>query len=157
MCASEHPFLKPFYETLEKDNYCFDCALLVATMEKRTPFGATGAQLMFEPYYKQLRGAAGDQVAQARAAVLVHGAPRPDGRQVRQVQVGGGRTARMLLLHVRRLPRHTPECLGEQHSPETSLTHQAFPWACPKCFKKGKAALEKTLLGPAQPSRKRNR
>ena len=51
---------------------------------------------------------------------------------------------------------NTPECLGEQRGPETSLTHQAFPWVCPKCFKKGKAALEKTLLGPAQP-KKRNR
>ena len=44
----------------------------------------------------------------------------------------------------------TPECLGEQRGPETSLAHPAFPWACPKCFKKGKAALEKMLLGPAQ-------
>ena len=30
--------------------------------------------------------------------------------------------------------------------PEASLAHQAFPWCCPKCFKKGKAALEKMLL-----------
>ena len=49
----------------------------------------------------------------------------------------------------------THECLGEQRGPETSLTHQAFPWACPKCFKKGKAALEKTLLGPAQPQKRK--
>ena len=49
----------------------------------------------------------------------------------------------------------TPECLGEQCSPETSLTHQAFPWACPKCFKKGKAVLETTLLGPAKKKRGR--
>ena len=49
-----------------------------------------------------------------------------------------------------------PECLGEQRGPETSLAHPAFPWACPKCVKKGKAALEKTLLGPAQ-AKKRKR
>ena len=50
----------------------------------------------------------------------------------------------------------TPECLGEQRGPETSLAHPAFPWACPKCFKKGKATLEKMLLGPVRLN-KRNR
>jgi len=58
MCASEHLFLKPFYSELEHSNICFDCSLLIALMEKRTPFGLTGAQLMFEPYYRQLRGVA---------------------------------------------------------------------------------------------------
>ena len=58
MCASEHPFHKPFYSKFESDNVCFDCALLLATMEQCTPFGFTGAQLMFEPYYGQLRGVA---------------------------------------------------------------------------------------------------
>ena len=50
----------------------------------------------------------------------------------------------------------TPECLGEQRRPETSLAHPAFPWACPKCFKKGKAALEKTLLGPVQAKKRKH-
>ena len=57
-CASEHAFLKPFYDKFESGDLCFDCALLVALVEKRTPFGATGGQLMFEPYYRQLRGVA---------------------------------------------------------------------------------------------------
>ena len=42
--------------------------------------------------------------------------------------------------------------------PEVSLTHKSFPWCCPKCFKKGKTALEKQLLAPAQlTGRKRGR
>ena len=41
----------------------------------------------------------------------------------------------------------TAMCLGEQRQPDASLTHQAFPWCCPKCFAKGKAVLEKALLG----------
>ena len=43
----------------------------------------------------------------------------------------------------------TVACLGEQRVQEASLTHNSFPWCCPRCFKKGKAALEKTLLAPA--------
>ena len=46
----------------------------------------------------------------------------------------------------------TAECLGEERGPETSLAYKSFPWCCPKCFKKGTAALEKTLLAPMQPT-----
>ena len=46
---------------------------------------------------------------------------------------------------------NTAECLGEERGPETSLTYKSFPWCCPKCFKKGKAVLDKTLLAPAHP------
>ena len=53
--ASEHPFLAPFYNKFESD---VDYALLLAQLEQRTPFGAYGGQLMFEPYYKQLGGTA---------------------------------------------------------------------------------------------------
>ena len=49
----------------------------------------------------------------------------------------------------------TAECLGEERGSEASLTYKSFPWCCPKCFKKGKAALEKMLLAPSQPKRKR--
>ena len=55
----------------------------------------------------------------------------------------------------------TAECLGEERGSEASLTYKIFPWCCPKCFKKGKAALEKTLLAPsgsadaAKPGRRR--
>ena len=41
------------------------------------------------------------------------------------------------------------ECLGEARVPKASLAHKAFPWCCPKCFKKGTAALQKMLLAPA--------
>ena len=44
---------------------------------------------------------------------------------------------------------NTAACLGEERGPEASLTHKSFPWCCPKCFKKGKAALEKMLVKPA--------
>ena len=45
--------------------------------------------------------------------------------------------------------------LAEERGSEASLTYKSFPWCCPKCFKKGKAALEKMLLAPSQPKRKR--
>uniref|UniRef100_A0A0D3IAK9 Chromo domain-containing protein n=2 Tax=Emiliania huxleyi TaxID=2903 RepID=A0A0D3IAK9_EMIH1 len=57
-CATQHLFLEPFIQKLDSANICFDCALLVAMVEKRTPFGIAGARLMFEPYYLQLRGVA---------------------------------------------------------------------------------------------------
>jgi hypothetical protein len=44
----------------------------------------------------------------------------------------------------------TAACLGEERCAEASLSHKAFPWCCPKCFKKGKAALDKQLLAPQQ-------
>ena len=49
-CATQHLFLEPFIRKLDSANVCFDCALLVAMVEKRTPFGIAGARLMFEPY-----------------------------------------------------------------------------------------------------------
>ena len=46
----------------------------------------------------------------------------------------------------------TAACLGEERVPEASLSHKAFPWCCPKCFKKGKTALESKLRAPAAPA-----
>ena len=40
----------------------------------------------------------------------------------------------------------------EERRPEASLAHKSFPWCCPKCLKKGKAALEKMLVKPAAQS-----
>lgn len=38
--------------------------------------------------------------------------------------------------------------LGEECCQEASLSHKAFSWCCPKCFRKGKAVLNKQLLAP---------
>ena len=46
-------------------------------------------------------------------------------------------------------------CLGEQRASEASLTYKSFPWCCPKCFQRGKVALEKILLGPSQTNKRR--
>jgi hypothetical protein len=160
MCASEHLFLKPFYEKLEKDNYCFDCALLVAIMEKHTPFGATGAQIMFEPYYKQLTT---HEVTSLTPTPFGLGAllatkslklAQPSSVKARTVPAGakcGKCKSAEGQLYVCSFCmfavfHNTTECLGEQRGPYTSLVHEAFPWCCPRCFKKGKTALEKTLL-----------
>jgi len=161
MCASEHLFLKPFYGEFESDNICFDCSLLVALVEKRTPFGLTGGQLMFEPYYRQLRGVASL-------------APTPFGigallatKSLKLVEADS-RAARMLPTPAKCLTcksaegelracsfcksgiyHDTAACLGEERGPEASLAHKSFPWCCPKCLKRGKAALEKMLVKPA--------
>jgi len=45
-------------------------------------------------------------------------------------------------------------CLGEQRASEASLTYKSFPWCCPKCFQRGKVALEKILLGPSQTNKR---
>ena len=34
-CATQHLFLEPFIQKLDSANICFDCALLVAMVEKR--------------------------------------------------------------------------------------------------------------------------
>ena len=167
MCASQHPFLQPFYDKLESDNYCFDCSLLIATMEKRTPFGTTGAQLMFEPYYKQLRGVAAlvpspfglGALIVTKSLKLVQPSSFVARTVPARAKCGKCKSAegelRACSFCMFGVFHDTPECLGEQRGPESSLKHQAFPWCCPKCFKKGKTALEKTLLGP--PPKKRGR
>ena len=45
----------------------------------------------------------------------------------------------------------TQECLQDARTKYASLTSKCYPWCCPKCFKKGTAALAKTLIKSAQP------
>jgi len=168
MCASEHLFLKPFYSEFEENNVCFDCSLLIALMQKRTPFGRTGGQLMFEPYYRQLRGVAslaptpfglGAMLA-TKSLKLVE----PDALTARKLPTPAKcATCKSAEGELRACSfcksgvyHNTAACLGEERGAKTSLEHASFPWCCPKCFKKGKAALEKARLAPvAQPKRKR--
>ena len=171
LCASEHLFLKPFYDKFESDNICFDCALLVAIIEKRTPFGATGAQLMFDPCYRQLRGTASlapnpfglAAMLTTKSLKLVD----PTAVMARPLPANAVKCAtcksaegelRACSFCKSGIFHDTAACLGEQRCPEASLSHKAFPWCCPKCFKKGKAALDKWLLAPQQAGgQKRNR
>ena len=95
-----------------------------------------------------LRSCAETARCDIRCAALRHSR-----RQMRQVQVGCRRTSRLLVLQ----GRHLPACLGEQRGPEPSFKHKSFPWCCPKCFQKGKAALSKHLAAPAPaPTKKRS-
>ena len=48
----------------------------------------------------------------------------------------------------------TAACLGEERPSSASLPHPSFPWCCPKCFKKGVAALEQKLLRPTPATKK---
>jgi hypothetical protein len=165
MCASEHPFLKPFYSELEHDNICFDCSLLVGLVEKRTPFGLTGGQLMFEPYYRQLRGVASlaptpfglGALLATKSLKLVE----PDAQKARVLPTpakcltckSAEGELRACSFCKSGIYHNTAECLGEERRPEASLTYESFPWCCPKCFNKGKAALEKMLLAPGSSHR----
>ena len=43
----------------------------------------------------------------------------------------------------------TAECLGEAMLAQGALAaSSSFPWACPACFKKGVAAVQRTVLKP---------
>ena len=142
------------------DNVCFNCALLVALMERRTPFGVTGAQLMFEPYYRQLRGVASlvpspfglGALLATKSLKLVE----PESFTARALPAvakcakckSAEGELRACSFCKSGIYHDTAECLGEVRGPEASFTHKAFPWCCPKCFKRGKAALEKQLLAP---------
>ena len=136
-------------------------------MEKRTPFGFTGAQLMFEPYYKQLRVVASILPSPfALGALLVTKSLKlyqPTSLTARAVpasaKCGKCKSAegelRACSFCVFGVFHDTPECLGEQRPPSSSYSHKAFPWCCPKCFKKGNTLLETTLLGPSLKKRGR--
>ena len=167
-CSSEHPFLEPFYDKLESDNYCFDCALLLALVERRTPFGLTGGQLMFEPYYMQLRGVAslvspspfslgallatGSLKLVDSATIAARPLPSPAKCVVCKSAEGDLRACSFCKSGIY---HDTAACLGEERPSSASLTHASFPWCCPKCFKKGVAALEQKLLRPPQAAKKR--
>ena len=164
-CASEHPFLKPFYSEFECNNICFDCSLLVALVEKRTPYGLTGGQLMFEPYYRQMRSVAslaptpfslGAMLATNSLKLVEPGALKARALPMRakclKCKSAEGELC-VCSFCKSGIYHNTVACLGEQRW--SVIDHQSFPWCCPKCFKKGKAVLEKTLLAPTQPKRKR--
>lgn len=167
MCASEHLFLKPFYSELEHVNVCFDCSLLIALVEKRTPFGLTGAQLMFEPYYRQLRGVASlAPTPFGLGALLTTKALKlfePDALMARTLPTPAKCLAcksaegelRACSFCKSGIYHDNANCLGEQRASEASLTYKSFPWCCPKCFQRGKVALEKILLGPSQTNKRR--
>ena len=161
LCACNHPFLRPFYDKFESDNICFDCALLVAIMERKAPFAVTGAQLMFTPYYKQLRGVASlapspfglGALLATKSLKLVEpeaftarGLP-PLAKCAKCKSAEG--ELRACSFCKSGIYHDTAECLGEARVPKASLAHKAFPWCCPKCFKKGTVALQKMLLAPA--------
>ena len=139
---------------------CFDCALLLATVEQRTPFGFTGAQLMFEPYYRQLHSVASLAPSPfGLGALLITKSLKlvePESTTARAVPNGAMCATcksvegelRACSFCKRGVYHDTATCLGEERGPEASISHKAFPWCCPKCFKKGKTALEKKVLQP---------
>ena len=45
----------------------------------------------------------------------------------------------------------TTECLGEARPREASFAHVVYPWCCPSCFQRGKAAWGQKKLKPARP------
>lgn len=155
---------RPFYEKFENNNICFDCALLVALVEKRTPFGFAGGQLMFAPYYRQLRGVASlAPTPFGLGALLATGALKllePETHAARalpavakciQCKSSEGEL-RACSFCKSGIYHDTAACLGVEREAEASLTHRAFPWCCPKCFKKGAKALESMLRAPVQPT-----
>ena len=131
-------------------------------MEKLTPFGSTGAQLMFEPYYRQLRGTASlaptpfglGALLATKALKLVEPASLTARALPAVAKCATCKSAegelRACSFCKSGIYHNTAACLGEESCPGASLLHKAFPWCCPKCFKKGKAVLDKQLLAPQQ-------
>jgi hypothetical protein len=144
-----------------------NCSLLIALMEKRTPFGLTGAQLMFEPYYRQLRGVASlAPTPFGLGALLTTKALKlfePDALMARTLPTpakcltckSAEGELRACSFCKSGIYHDNANCLGEQRASEASLTYKSFPWCCPKCFQRGKVALEKILLlGPSQTNKR---
>ena len=44
---------------------------------------------------------------------------------------------------------NTDACLGEHKLSDELAASACFPWACPACFKKGVASVQRTVLKPA--------
>ena len=172
VCASEHPFLKPFYSKFESDNICFNCSLLVAIIKSehrsappvrssclsRTTASCVarpcwyphplGSALCLSPSHSSLSSRGGAHCTRARA--LPHIAKCVTCKSS-EGELRACSFCKSGIYH------NTLACLAVERSPATSLMHKAFPWCCPKCFKKGKLALDKTLLGPSPTTRKRGR
>jgi hypothetical protein len=116
---------------------------------------------MFEPYYRQLSGVASLEPTPFGIGALLTTKSlkllQPDARAARVLPTPAKcATCKSAEGELRAcsfcksgIYHNTAACLGEERGPEASLTHKSFPWCCPKCFKKGKAALEKVLLTPA--------
>ena len=131
------------------DDVCFDCALLLAQVEQRTPFGAYGGQLMFEPYYKQLGGTAaitpspfGLGALLATKSLKLVDASTLTARPVPAVaKCGKCKSAEGTLRacsFCKGVYHDTAECLGEERGPERGVARaQKFPVLLPQVLQEG--------------------
>jgi len=113
---------------------------------------------MFEPYYRQLRGAVsltpspfglGALLATNSLKLINSDAlcarPLPAGAKCAKCKSVEG-ALRACSFCKGGIYHDTAACLGEERGSEASHAHRSFPWCCPKCFKKGATALGKSLM-----------
>ena len=158
MCASEAPWLKWITDDKIAGRRCFDCWLLESLLKK------TAHPLQLAVYYKQVtdwsRAREMREPFVLRAFLATNAIPLqqvcktterarlpPVTGKCKACKQGGELLACSFCTAVY---HNTDACPGEAKVKEEPLvTSPSFLWACPGCFKKGVAAVQKAVLKPA--------
>ena len=174
LCATEHKLLQPVLDKLD-GRFCFECALLAASVTKAAPCGLVGARALFGPYYEQVDVASLEQpsplalggMLTCGALTLKDAASQPvRGSCRRTPSASSASRRRASCAHAASAPPCCTTlrcvCLQETRSAASltaSRTKPSFPWCCPRCFAKGKAAWLKLKSAPKRkaPAAKRGR
>ena len=157
LCASENPFLKWIGPEKIEGRKCFDCWLLEAQLRK------TVHPLQVAGYYKQLADwshadvkvtlpfAIGSFLSTSAIPLqpVVKTTERarlpPVSGKCKKCKKGGELLACSFCAAV----FHNSEaCLGEDKMEGPLAKSPSFPWACPACFKKGIAGVQRAVLKP---------
>ena len=167
MCASENKWLKWIDDKSIEGRKCFDCWLLEAQLKQ------TVHPVQLQIYYKQLTDwsrislspfAVGAFLALTALPLqpVVKASHRaclpPAAGKCKMCKQGGELLACSFCTAVY---HNSGACLGELKLSDELAASACFPWACPACFKKGVASVQRTVLKPtgqqAAGARKRRR
>ena len=165
LCATENKILSPIIGEIP-GRFCFDCTLLAALVTKKTPCGLVGAKALFGAYYEQVDIASLDEptpralggmlttgaLTLKDAAALVARLPPPQAKCAKCKDGAGELRACSFCAAVY---HDTAECLGQTRGAAASYMSELYPWCCPKCFEKGKAAWAKKKLDKSKAPTKR--
>ena len=154
LCASENSWLKWIGDKSIEGRKCFDCWLLEAQLKQ------TVHPLQLQVYYKQLADwsrvllspfSVGAFLALTALPLqpVVKTSQRarlpPASGKCKKCKLGG----KLLACSFCNAVYHNSDaCLGEAKLSDALAASACFPWACPTCFKKGVASVQRTVLKP---------
>jgi len=154
LCASENKWLKWISDDKIEGRKCFDCWLLEASLKE------TVHSLQLQPYYKQLTDWSRVSISPfSIGAIFSMSAlslqPVCKTTQRARLTSASGKCKKckqggqlLACCFCTALYHNAEACLPQATLSSALAASACFPWACPACFKKGMAAVQRTVLKP---------